>query len=146
MSYALNVKLENVVRAFLAGFLNPVKEPAKEIHLRDMQSVDPHTAVMVGTYHVLSTEIDLRSDVRSACALQGVKAQDILDALLCMRLVDDDGVNHPVVVVDKKSGMTSPAVCSLEAVYVAVQHVLHENCMRNYKQLVQAQQSKSKTK
>lgn len=146
MKYALNVKLENTVRAFLAGFLNPVKEPGKEFHLRDMQSVDPHVGVMVGEYHVLSTEIDIRSDVRSACALQGVKAQDILDALLSMRLVADNGKEYPVVTVDKVTAMTSPAVCSLEAVYIACQHVIHQNCLRDYRRLLDAKQFKTKAK
>lgn len=145
MSYALDVKLENTVRAFLAGFLNPVKSPSTELALLDMQSVDQHTQVLIGTYHVLSTDIDLRSDVRSACALQGVKAQDILDALLKMRL-EVDGNSYPVVTVDRKTAMTSPAVCSLEAVYIACKYVLQMNVLRDYKLLVQAKQLKSKSK
>jgi len=145
MAYALNVRLENLVRAYLSGFLRPVKEPSKEKHLRDTQGVDPHSAVMVGTYHVLSTDILISSTIRSACALQGVKAQDILDALLKMRLVVD-GEDYPVVTVDKKSGMTSPAVCSLEAVYVACQYVLDVKCQRDYKDIVAAKKHKKETK
>lgn len=151
MAYALNVRLENLVRAYLSGFLRPVKEPGKEYHLRDMQSVDQHAPVMVGTYHVLSTDILISSTIRSACALQGVKAQDILDALLKMRIIGDDGMQYPVITVDKKSTMTSPAVCSLEALYIACQYVLDQKCLRDYQAIVAAKQSskavtKSKTK
>ena len=145
MSYALNVKLENVVRAYLAGFTRPVKEPGKERHLMDTQGISQHDQVFVGTYHVLSTDILIDSTIRSACALQGVKAQDILDTLLKMRL-EVDGESYPVVTVDKKSGMTSPAVCSLEAVYVACQYVLDVKCQRDYKDIVAAKKHKKETK
>ena len=52
----------------------------------------------------------------------------------------------PVVTVDKKSGMTSPAVCSLEAVYVACQYVLDVKCQRDYKDIVAAKKHKKETK
>lgn len=144
MAYALNVRLENLVRAYIAGFARPVKEPGKERHLRDIQGVDPHAQVLVGTYHVLSTDILISSTIRSACALQGVKAQDVLDALLQMRLVVD-GEDYPVVTVDKKLFPTSPAVCSLEAVYIACQYVLDVKCQRDYKAIVAAKKSKKAT-
>lgn len=144
MAYALNVRLENLVRAYLSGFLRPVKEPAKEKHLRDTQGVDPHTQVLIGTYHALSTDIMISSEIRSACALQGVKAQDVLDALLKMDLIVDD-VRYPVVCVDKKLFPTSPAVCSLEALYIACQYVLDEKCKRDYASIVASKKTKNTT-
>lgn len=132
--YALDVKLENTVKAFLGGFTSKVKEPSKEYALIHMQSVDPLTAVNVGTYNILHDEITIRSDIRSACALQGVKAQYILDNLMRMRLVsDDDGKQYPAVTVDKHGkSIYSPAVTSLEAVYLAVRFTIKNSIvMRN---------------
>ena len=135
--YALDVKLENTVKAFLGGFTSKVKEPSKEYALIHMQSVDPLTAVHVGTYNVLHDEITLSSSVNSACALQGVKAKDILDNLMRMRLVsEDDGKQYPAVTVDKHAkSIYSPAVTSLEAVYLAARFTIKNSIvLRNIKE------------
>lgn len=146
--YALNVHLENTVRAFLSGFKSKVTEPWKEKHIIHMQSIGENAAVYVGSYNALLATIDLSSDVRSACALQGVKAQDILNTLLKLRSTDDlTGKKYPAITVDYNppSGQYpfSPAVTTLEAVYTACRIVLKQRVLRDYAVL---SKSKSKTK
>jgi hypothetical protein len=125
--YSMDVGLEKVVVAFLSGF-TPQSINAGSRAILHNREIGPLYPVYVGTYHVISAEIELDSDIKSAVALQGVKAQDILNALLVMRHIDTD---VPVVVVDKHKGTTSPAVCALEAVYEACRYVLLEKILRN---------------
>lgn len=146
----LNVHLENTVRAFLSGFTSKITKPYQENHLIHMQSVGEHRAVYVGTYNALLTTIDLDSDVRSACALQGVKAQDILNTLLKLRSVDDlTGKQYPAITVDYNppSGQYpfSPAVTTLEAVYTACRIVLKQKVMREYAELSKSNSKKTKS-
>jgi len=124
----LFIGLENVVIAFLGG-IQPAIRDANAPALRD--KVDCTQAVCVGTYHTLSTDILIDSDVVTACALQGVKAKDIVDALLKMRFTDLEGVQHAVVTADVHKGIESPAIATLDAVYVACRHVLHSKILRN---------------
>lgn len=142
--YALDVKLENVVKAYLGGFTSKVNEPSKEIAMLHMQSISPMTAVNVGTYNILYDTVTLRSDVVSACALQGVKATDILDALLRMRLVlEDDSEQYAAVTVDKHGkSIYSPAVTSLEAVYVAARIVIKETIVQRYNEIINSKNQK----
>ena len=139
-SYVLNVKLEHTVRALLSGFTTGLVDPNNTRALIHNANINPLAAVHVGTYHAISEEIDIASDIKSACALQGVKAQDILDALLKMRMVDTiTGKKYPAVDVDKNppSGHYpySSAVTSLEAVYTACSYVLHKKTLREHKAL-----------
>lgn len=148
--YALNVHLENTVRAFLSGFKSKVTKPWEEKHIIHMQSIGDHAAVYVAEYNAMLCTLSLSSDVRSACALQGVKAQDILNTLLKLRSTDDlTGKQYPAITVDYNppSGKYpfSPAVTTLEAVYTACRIVLKQKVMREYAELSKSN-SKSKTK
>ena len=142
--YVLDVRLENLVRAFVNGLGNNVKEPGKTIALRDGQEVNDLSLVMVGNYHALSTEVVLDSDIRSAVALQGVRAQLILDVLMAMRMGEDEN-EQPVVVVDYHSKkMYSPAVTHLGAVYFACNAVLKVKCIRDAALAAEAKALKKK--
>jgi hypothetical protein len=129
--YALDVRLENLVRAFVGGLGKNVKEPSKTIALRDGQEVNELSPVMIGNYHALSTEVELDSDIRSAVALQGVRAQLILDLLMAMRMGEDEDEQSVVVVDYHSTKMRSPAVTHLGAVYFACNAVLKVKCIRD---------------
>jgi hypothetical protein len=134
--YTMNVKQENTVRAFLSGFTSKVQAPYKEYHLIHMQGVQPHTPVKVANYNLLTQEFSIDSDIKSAVILAGgVKAVDILEALLKMRTTDDlTGDVFPAVTIDQAPEVYpySVAVCSLEAVYIAVSYVLKIKCLKDY--------------
>ena len=123
----LDIGLENVVVAFLSGIKPPMS--AASTALRDR--VEGITPVAIGRYHTLSTDMLIDSDIVSACALQGIKAKDIVDCLLRMRMEGTDGALHSVVVVDMHKGIISPAVSTLDAVYNACRYVLKRKIVRN---------------
>jgi len=135
-TYSLNVKLENTVRAFLSGFTSKIKEPSKEYHLLHMQGIEATTPVRIGAYNCLTEEFHIDSDIKSAVILAGgIKAKDILDALLKMRVIDElDGMEYPAVTVDldPPTYPHSQGVASLESVYMACRYVLKVKCLHDY--------------
>jgi len=134
-TYALDVHLENTVLAFLVGCTEKVTRPNEQMHLIHKQDVNPHTQVYVGEWHLLHQELKVSSGVNSACALQGVKASDIVQALLKMRLHVDGSTTSAVVVDYNCKGVITPAVTSLEAVYVACRYVLKKKVLKQHKEL-----------
>ena len=126
----VDLGLENLVQAFLLG-IQPRITVGNYIPVE--HRVDPYTDVYVGEYNYLHHEFTVDSSTKSACAIHGVKAQDILDTVLHLKLKDEDGASNPVAVVGamRPLKVTGAVVTTLEAVYIACYHVLKEKIMRS---------------
>jgi hypothetical protein len=126
----VDLGMENLVQAFLLGI-----QPRITVgnYIPCEHRCDPYSEVYIAEYNHLHDEFSIASNIKSACAIHGVKAQTILDVLLRLQLKDEDGGSIPVVCVGamRPLKVTGAVVTTLEAVYIACYHVLKEKVMRS---------------
>lgn len=115
----LHARLENLVRAFLGMQQHKLMWDSQHL----LESNDPMQMVSVGLYHAGFQEYTVTARQATACAILGVRAADVLHVLRSMSIPYDGG-DVPVVGKDSRQ-IISNCIAPLEAVYVAVNNVLH---------------------